>query len=104
MLIRPTLTCPSCYSSRGVDMHLILLDSAPTGNQFNDTANVSANVRNSRGGVAAFNVAADEFVFAHVDDLKIFFVLAAFEVMLRSRCRAIQVVFQCPGDFDPDEQ
>ena len=85
-------------------MHLILLDSAPTGNQFNNTANVAAHVRNPRGGVAAFNVAADEFLLAHVDDLKIFFVLAAFEVMFRSRCRAIEVVLQCSGYFDPDEQ
>jgi hypothetical protein len=90
-------------SSRSVNMDGIFLYPMATGDQFYDAANITADVIDPGRGESVLDIPADKLFLPQVDDLKIIHIVC-LEVMLGSRCGAVQFILQGFRNFDAHEQ
>jgi len=81
-------------------MHFVFLNAAAAGDELDDAADIAAHVVDAGGRITTFDITADKFVLAHVDDLKIFRTL---EIVFRARRRAIEIILQRLRYLDADE-
>jgi hypothetical protein len=81
----------------------IFLYAMATGDQFYDAANITADVIDPGRGESVLDIPADKLFLPQVDDLKIIHIVC-LEVMLGSRCGAVQFILQGFRNFDAHEQ
>jgi hypothetical protein len=75
-------------SLTGVDVHFVFFDAAATGNQFNDAANVPADIPDADHWKPILEISADELLLPEIDDLKIIAVVS-FEILFCPRSRTV---------------
>lgn len=84
-------------------MNRIFLDPVTARNESHDAADVAAETSDLGGAKSILDIASDDLVVSHADDLKII-LRARFEVMLSPGRGAIQVSLQSSRYFYPDKQ
>jgi hypothetical protein len=85
---------PGAAELRREYVNILILNAPAAGDYFHDTTDVATNVTDPRRRETVFEVPANILFLAQVDNLQIVFVVAAFEIMLASRRRPIQLSLQ----------
>ena len=84
-------------------MNGILFNPVPSGDKSHDAADVAAEDSDLGRAKSILDIASDQLVVSHADDLKIIFA-SRFEVMFSSRGGAIEVILQSPRYLNADKQ
>jgi hypothetical protein len=75
----------------GIDVDVVFFDAAAARDQFNDAADITADIPDIGSRKSILEIPTDELLIPEADDLKII-VAVPFEVLFRSRSRTVQFV------------